>query len=136
MPEGWWPREVNPTSEVKGSGLECQTATAQKQPRGATLRSRSGVAAGRSYLASEVKRNGQEELPHVGGQRRWLRGATLHPRSGAAAERSHPASDTRGDTRGQGQQSGEKPQVQGVVAAWAQESLEERFHVEGQEGWR
>ena len=29
----------------------------------------------------------------------------------------------------------EQPHVQGDVAAWAQEALEELSHVEGQEGW-
>ena len=28
-----------------------------------------------------------------------------------------------------------QPHVQGVVAVWAQEGLEEPSHVEGQEGW-
>ena len=30
----------------------------------------------------------------------------------------------------------EIPHAQGVVAVWAQESLEESSHAEGQEGWR
>ena len=30
----------------------------------------------------------------------------------------------------------EQPHVQGDVAAWAQEALEELSHVEGQEWWR
>ena len=30
----------------------------------------------------------------------------------------------------------EQPHVQGAVAAWAQEGLEELFHVQGQERWR
>ena len=30
----------------------------------------------------------------------------------------------------------EQPHVQGAVAAWAQEGLEELFHVQGQEGQR
>ena len=30
----------------------------------------------------------------------------------------------------------EQPHVQGAVAAWAQEGLEELFHVQGQEGWQ
>ena len=59
-----------PTTEVRGSGRERQAATAQEQPRGATLRPRSGEAAG-----------------------------------------------------------GEKPHLQGVVAARAQEGLEKLFHV-------
>ena len=29
----------------------------------------------------------------------------------------------------------DQPHVQGAVAAWAQEGLEELSHVEGQEGW-
>ena len=54
-------------SEVRGSGLECQAASAQKLPRGATLRPRS-VAAGRSYPESEVRGGGREELPRVRSQ--------------------------------------------------------------------
>ena len=60
-------REELPTSEVRGSGLECQAAMAQEWPRGATLCPRSGVAGERSYPASEV-RGGQEETPGVRGQ--------------------------------------------------------------------
>ena len=30
----------------------------------------------------------------------------------------------------------EQPHVQGTVAVWAQEGLEELSHVEGQEGWQ
>ena len=53
-----------PTSEVRGSGLECQAATVQEWPRGATPRPSSGVVAGRSYPTSEVRGGGQEELSH------------------------------------------------------------------------
>ena len=53
-----------PTSEVRGSGLECQAATAQERPRGATLRQRSVAAAGRSYPVSEG-RGGQEKPPRA-----------------------------------------------------------------------
>ena len=53
----------HPTSEVRGSGREYQTATAQEPPRGATPRPRSG---------------------------RRPRGDTQRPRSGAAAGRSYP----------------------------------------------
>ena len=42
-------------SEVRGSGREYQTATAQERPRGATPRPRSGGAAERRYPVSEVK---------------------------------------------------------------------------------
>ena len=52
-----------PTSEVRGSGQECQPVTAQELLRGATPRLRSGVAAKKSYPASEVWGNGREE-PH------------------------------------------------------------------------
>ena len=79
-----------PTSEVRGSGGECQAATAQERPRRATLCLRSGAAAGRSCPTPEARDGGWEEQPHV----------------------------------------------QGVVAARAQEGLEELFHVEFQEGQR
>ena len=79
-----------PTSEVRGSGRECQAVMAQERPRGATPRPRPGAAAGRSNPAPAVRGCGREEQPHV----------------------------------------------QGAVAAWAQEGLEEPSHVEGQEGWR
>ena len=58
------------------------------------------------------------------------KGATPRPRSGAVAERSHPASEARGSGRE------EQPHVQGVVAARAQEGLEEPSHAKGQEGQR
>ena len=50
--------ESYPTSEVRGSGLECQAATAQELPRGATPPPRSGVVAEKSYPVSEVKGDG------------------------------------------------------------------------------
>ena len=43
---------------------------------------------------------------------------------------SNPMPKARGSSR-EGQ-----PHVQGVVAVWVQEGLEEPSHVEGQEGWR
>ena len=43
--------------------------------------------------------------------------------------RSNPKPKTRGGGRE------EQPHIQGVVAAWAQEGLEEPSHVESQEGW-
>ena len=49
--------------------------------------------------------------------------------STGAAERSYPTSEVRGS----GQE--EQPHVQGAVAVWVQEGLEELFHVQGQEGW-
>ena len=48
--------------------------------------------------------------------------------STGADERSYPMSEARGS----GQE--ELPHIQGVVAAWVQEGLEELFHIEGQEG--
>ena len=57
------------------------------------------------------------------------------------AERSYPASEVRGGSweeqpmpgaRGGGQE--DQPHVQGAMAAWVQEGLEELSHVEGQEG--
>ena len=39
------------------------------------------------------------------------------------AERSYPASEVRGGGRE------ELPQIQGVVAAWVHEGLEELFHI-------
>ena len=49
---------------------------------------------------------------------------------GGAAERSYPASEVRGSGRE------DQPHVQGAMAAWVQEGLEELSLVEGQEGWR
>ena len=72
------------------------------------------------------------------------RGVTPRPRSGAAAGRSYPTppgprpgaaagkSNYSTDARGGGQEL--QPHVQGTLAAWAQEGLEELSHVEGQEG--
>ena len=80
-----------PTSEVRGSGLECQAAKAQEWPRGATPRPRSGAAAERSYAVSEGRDGGREVLPRVRGQGRqprpaaWPEGATPCPRSGGCA---------------------------------------------------
>ena len=79
-----------PTSEVRGSGRECQAATAQEWPRRATLRPRSGAAAERSYPTPEARGGGREEQPHARGQGRRPRGATPRLRSGTAAGRSYP----------------------------------------------
>ena len=66
------------------------------------------------------------ELPRVRGQGRQPRVPGCD--STGAAERSYPTPKARGS----GQE--EQPHVQGGVAAWAQEGLEELFHVQGQEG--
>ena len=76
---------------------------------------------------SEVKGRSWEELPRVRGQGQWPRVPGCD--STGAAERSYPASKTRGGGRE------EQPHLQGVVAARAQEGLEELFHVQGQKGW-
>ena len=40
------------------------------------------------------------------------------------------------DIMARGSSREDQPHVQGAVAAWAQEGLEELSHVEGQEGWQ
>ena len=75
-----------------------------------------------------------------------LRGATPGLRSGGAAERRYPASEVTGGSREEmphspkskagGGSREEQLHVQGAVAAWAQEGLEELSHVESQEGRR
>ena len=49
--------------------------------------------------------------------------------SGAAVERCYPVSEARGGGHE------ELSHVQGAVAAWAPEGLEELFRVQGWEGW-
>ena len=92
----------------------------------------------------------QEELPNVRGQGQKLGGPYARR---AAAKRSYPTSEGRGsiprvpgcdgtgmaersypvsEARGCGME--EPPDIQGSVAVWAQEGLEEPSHVEGQEG--
>ena len=125
-----------------------------RRRRGVTPHPRSGAVAESTRLRR--RRNGQEELPHVRGQGGPPRGDTQSPRSGVAARRryptplswrpgatagrSYPRPHARGQgrwpggathPRGQGQQREELP---GVVAAPAQEGLEELSHIEGQEG--
>ena len=51
---------------------------------------------------------------------------SLRPRE--AAGRSNPTTEARGGGRE------DQPHVQGALAAWAQDSLEELSHSEGQEG--
>ena len=73
----------------------------------------------RSYLASEARGGGRRSYP-----------MPPRPRPRAAAGRSNPTPEIRGG----GQE--DQPHVQGAVAAWAQDGLEELFHVQGQEGQR
>ena len=58
-------------SEVRDGGRACQAAMAQKRPRGATSRPRSGMVAKRNHPTPEVRGCCWEELPHtrVQGQR-------------------------------------------------------------------
>ena len=85
---------------------------------------------------SEVRgRSWEDPMP----EGRWPRGVTPVRRQGqwlrmpgcdgtGTAKRSYPAFEVRGGSRE------ELPHIQGVVAARAQEGLEEPSHVEGQEG--
>ena len=54
----------------------------------------------------------------------------LSPRPGAAGGRSYPTPEARGG----GWE--DQPHIQGAMASWVQEGLEELPHVEGQEGQR
>ena len=97
-----------PTSEVRGSGREYQTATVQERPIGATPRPRSEgmaerrypvseVSGGdeRSYPLSEVRGGDREEIPHAPSPRPGVMGAGW---GGGATPRPH--------ARGQGQWPG------------------------------
>ena len=88
-------------SEVRGSGQECQTATAQEQWRGATPCRRSGAAAKSARLQqhrngqeelpkSEVRGGGREELPSIRGQGRQPGGPTPRLRSSGCAGAGGP----------------------------------------------
>ena len=79
---------------------------AQERRRGATPRPRLGEVAKRSYPTSEVRGGDREEIPHA------------------------PKPEARGGSWE------DQPHVQGAMASWAQEGLEELSHIEGQEGWR
>ena len=63
------------------------------------------------------------------------RGATPHPRSGWRSGGANPLPKPGASPEARGGSREEQPPVQGLVAAWAQEGLEESSHVEGQEGW-
>ena len=70
------------TSEVRGSGRECQAAMVQEWPRRATPHLRSGVVAERSYPMPKARGRGQEDQLQARGQGRWTGGPTPCPRSG------------------------------------------------------
>ena len=120
-----------PASKVRASGREeLPHARGQGQRPRVPGCDHAGMAM-RSYSTSKVRRTsqgGREELPRVRGQR-WQPRVPGSDSTGAA-ERSYPMSEVRGDSQE------ELSNVQGVVAAWAQEGLEELLHVQGQEGWR
>ena len=125
-----------PTSKVRDSGRECQAATAQERPRRATPSLRSGEGGPersypasevrgsdeRSYPASQVRGGGQEELPHAPKPKHRGSGLEEIPHAPMPKDRGGGWKD--------------QPHVQGAMAAWAQEGLEELSHVEGQEGQR
>ena len=79
----------------------------------------------------------REEISHIQGKKNPKVGAEAgrsypmppRPRPGVVAGRSNPIPEARGG----GWE--DQPHVQGAMAAWAQEGLEELSHVEGQEGW-
>ena len=54
------------------------------------------------------------------------------PECQAATAQEQPRRPTPPEARGGAQE--EQPHVQGAVAAWASEGLEELFHVQGREG--
>ena len=84
-----------------------------RRPRGVTRRWRSGAEAESARL-------------------RRPRGATPHPRSGEGGGREELPHTPTPEAKGGNWE--EQPRVQGAVALWAQEGLEELSHVEGQEG--
>ena len=84
-----------PTSEVRGSGQEYQTATAQEQPRGATPRPRSGWGGVRprgdtQHPRSRVVTRGVTPRPRSGAEAGRRYPTPLSPRPGAAARRTNP----------------------------------------------
>ena len=107
-------REELPKSEVRDGGREELPHIRGQgwQPRGATLRpksgaaaekryprTRSGAAAGREELphapTPEARGGSREELPYAGGQGRWPGGPTPLRRPEAAAGRTNPTSKER-----------------------------------------
>ena len=91
-----------------------------------------GMAKSR-YLASEVRGGSLEEIPYTPSLRPGVAEGRsyptpLSPRPGVAGGRSYPTPEARGGGRE------DQSHVQGAVAAWVQEGLEELSHIEGQEG--
>ena len=100
-----------PMSEVRGRNREDSMPEGWR-PRRVTPRPRSGAAAESARL--QRRRNGGEELPKS--------------KSGTVAGRSNPTPEARGGSQE------DQLHIQGNVAVWAQEGLEELSHVEGQKG--
>ena len=124
--QGQWPRVPG----CEGAGrAERSYPTSEIQGQWPRVPGCEGAGrAERSYPTSEVRGSGREEPPHIQGQG-W------RPRvpgcdTAGAAERSYPMPEARGGSREK------QPHIQGVVAARAQEGLEELLHVQGQEGQR
>ena len=109
MPKGQRPRGVTP---CPGSGAAAESTRLRRRSNsgGATLRPRSGAAAGRRYPTPLSLR------PGVAGRRSYPRPPRPRPR--AAAGRSNPMPKARDGGRE------DQPNVQGAVAARAQEGLE------------
>ena len=64
-----------PVSEARGGSQECQAATAQEQPSGATPRLMSGPVAGRSYPTPKARGGDWKEKPHIqGAVASWAQG--------------------------------------------------------------
>ena len=117
-------------SEVRGRSQE-NPMPKGRRPRGVSPRPRSGAAADSARL--QQQRNGWEDLPCMWGQGGRSRGVIPCPgqswQLGGATPRPHAPMP---EARGSGWE--DQPDVQGAVAARAQEGLEELSHVEGQEG--
>ena len=94
-----------------------------QRPRGVTPRLRSGAEARRTPCP---KGGGQEELTYLRGQ--GQRSGVPGCDGAGTAGRSYPASEVRGGGREK------QPHIQGAVAVWVQEGLEELSNTEGQEG--
>ena len=94
-------------SKVRGSVGECQTATAQERPRGATPRPRSREAAERRYPASEVRGGDKRSYPASevrGGDERSY--AMSEVRGSGLEEIPHAPTPPRPHARGQGRRPG------------------------------
>ena len=98
------------------------------QPRGDTRSPRSGAVAESARL--RWHRNGQEELTRVRGQGGSREELPHGPGEGWQLGGATPC--LHDGARGSGQE--DEPHVQGAVAVWAQEGLEELPHVEVRKG--